>query len=147
MRSLRQGSGDRQHEQSLRAARTAHRLGSRASRDERRHLGAQWILFSVRPPDAAAIAFVHYYLDINSSEFTERLRKEKSVLIARGESHQAIKRGEITEAATVELGEIVLGNRSGRSSDSQITVADLTGVAVQDIQIATAVYEHLALEL
>ena len=28
----------------------------------------------------------------------------------------------------------------GRSSQSQITVTDLTGVAVQDIQIAKAVY-------
>jgi aspartate/methionine/tyrosine aminotransferase len=41
--------------------------------------------FSVRPPDAAAIAFVRYHLDINSSEFTERLRKEKSVLIVPGD--------------------------------------------------------------
>jgi ornithine cyclodeaminase len=63
---------------------------------------------------------------------------------SRGEIHQAIKRGEITEAAIVELGEIILGNVSGRSSDSQTTVADLTGVAVQDIEIATAVYEHAA---
>jgi ornithine cyclodeaminase/alanine dehydrogenase-like protein (mu-crystallin family) len=29
----------------------------------------------------------------------------------------------------------------GRTSDEQITVADLTGVAVQDIKIAEAVYE------
>ena len=62
---------------------------------------------------------------------------------SRGEIHQALVQGEITEAALVELGEIILGHQAGRSGDSQITVADLTGVAVQDIEIATAVYEHL----
>ncbi len=41
--------------------------------------------FSVRPPDAAAIAFVRYHLDINSSEFADRLRREKSVLIIPGD--------------------------------------------------------------
>jgi aspartate/methionine/tyrosine aminotransferase len=41
--------------------------------------------FSLTPPQAAAIAFVRYHLDINSTEFTERLRKEKSVLIVPGD--------------------------------------------------------------
>ena len=41
--------------------------------------------FSVRPPDAAAIAFSRYHLGINSSEFAERLRTEKSVLIVPGD--------------------------------------------------------------
>ena len=39
----------------------------------------------MRPPDAAAIAFVGYDFDINSSEFTDRLRREKSVLIVPGD--------------------------------------------------------------
>jgi aspartate/methionine/tyrosine aminotransferase len=39
----------------------------------------------MRPPDAAAIAFVGYNFDINSSEFTDRLRREKSVLIVPGD--------------------------------------------------------------
>ena len=41
--------------------------------------------FSFTPPQAAAITFVRYHLDINSTEFTERLRKEKSVLIVPGD--------------------------------------------------------------
>jgi aspartate/methionine/tyrosine aminotransferase len=41
--------------------------------------------FSVVPPDAAAIAFVRYHLDINSSLLADRLRKEKSVLIVPGD--------------------------------------------------------------
>ena len=41
--------------------------------------------FSLTPPQAAAIAFVRYHLDINSTELTERLCKEKSVLIVPGD--------------------------------------------------------------
>ena len=42
-------------------------------------------LFSLVPPDAAAIAFVRYHLDINSSQLADRLRREKSVLIVPGD--------------------------------------------------------------
>lgn len=42
-------------------------------------------LFSLVPPDASAVAFVKYDLDINSSEFVERLYSEKSVLIVPGD--------------------------------------------------------------
>jgi aspartate/methionine/tyrosine aminotransferase len=48
-------------------------------------IDGQMDVFSVRPPDAAAIAFVHYDLDINSTALTERLRKEKSVLFVPGD--------------------------------------------------------------
>lgn len=41
--------------------------------------------FSITPPQAAAIAFARYHLDINSTEFTERLIREKSVLIVPGD--------------------------------------------------------------
>ncbi len=41
--------------------------------------------FSVVPPQAAAIAFVRYHLDINSTELVERLMQEKGVLIVPGD--------------------------------------------------------------
>jgi aspartate/methionine/tyrosine aminotransferase len=41
--------------------------------------------FKVVPPDAAAICFVRYNLDVNSTEFVERLMKEKSVFIVPGD--------------------------------------------------------------
>jgi aspartate/methionine/tyrosine aminotransferase len=41
--------------------------------------------FNLVPPQAAAIAFVRYHLDINSTVLTERLRTEKSVLIVPGD--------------------------------------------------------------
>jgi len=42
-------------------------------------------VFELVPPQAAAIAFIRYNLDINSTEFIEQLRKEKSVLIVPGD--------------------------------------------------------------
>jgi aspartate/methionine/tyrosine aminotransferase len=42
-------------------------------------------VFRLTPPQAAAIAFVRYRLDVNSRELIERLRKEKSVLIVPGD--------------------------------------------------------------
>jgi ornithine cyclodeaminase len=59
--------------------------------------------------------------------------------LERGEIHQALNAGAINREEVVELGSIIAGDAAGRTSAEQITVADLTGVAVQDIQIATAV--------
>lgn len=59
----------------------------------------------------------------------------------RGEIHQAVKAGSIQMNKAVELGNVISGIGPGRGSDSELTVADLTGVAVQDIQIATSVYK------
>ena len=42
-------------------------------------------LFTITPPDAAAICFVRYNLDINSTELADRLREEKSVLVVPGD--------------------------------------------------------------
>ena len=59
----------------------------------------------------------------------------------RGEISHAIKEGDISKDNIVELGEILSGTQAGRKSRKDITVADLTGVAVQDIQIAVAVFK------
>lgn len=63
-----------------------------------------------------------------------------SQCLVRGEIHQAIKSGHLSQNELVELGNIIDGTTTGRTSDYQITIADLTGVAVQDIKIAEAVY-------
>ena len=67
-----------------------------------------------------------------------------SQCMERGDIHQALDQGCITPDDLVELGDVIRGRSPGRTSDDQITVADLTGVAVQDIQIATAVVETVA---
>jgi ornithine cyclodeaminase len=58
----------------------------------------------------------------------------------RGEIAQALKAGVITEDRIVELGNVISNPALRRKSDDQTTIADLTGVAVQDIQISKAVY-------
>jgi len=42
-------------------------------------------MFTLVPPQAAAIAFARYHLDVNSTEMVERLMREKSVLIVPGD--------------------------------------------------------------
>jgi len=60
----------------------------------------------------------------------------------RGEIHQAIKDG-FSMKEVVEIGEIIEGKAKKRENDNQITIADHTGVAVQDIQISKAVLKYL----
>lgn len=62
---------------------------------------------------------------------------------SRGECYHAMKNGKITEENMVELGMMISNINLQRVSDDEITIADLTGVAVQDIQISKAVYEGL----
>ena len=64
-----------------------------------------------------------------------------SQCVERGEISHALKDGKLAKNDIVELGHVLNGQNPGRTSSEQLTVADLTGVAVQDIQIATAVYE------
>jgi len=61
---------------------------------------------------------------------------------SRGEVYRARMAKCIDESKVVELGNIIKNPSLGRQNDDQITVADLTGVAVQDIMIAQAVYSH-----
>jgi len=60
---------------------------------------------------------------------------------SRGEIFRAVQAGAISRRHLVELGRVIENPSIGRQNDEQITVADLTGVAVQDIQIAKAVYQ------
>ena len=58
-----------------------------------------------------------------------------------GEIQTAFAQGLIKEHDIIELGDVISGRKDGRQSDDQITIADLTGVAVQDIAIAKSVYK------
>lgn len=60
----------------------------------------------------------------------------------RGELGHALRAGLVTHTADISLGHVLAGNIPGRISADDVTVADLTGLAAQDIAIAT-----LALEL
>ncbi len=69
----------------------------------------------------------------------------------RGEISKALATEYLKEKDVIELGRVIEtapqtpARSSVRSSNRQISIADLTGVAVQDIQIATAVCQALKL--
>ena len=62
----------------------------------------------------------------------------------RGEIARALAAGAIMADKAVELGSLLAGEAAGRTAAEQITVFDSTGVAVQDIAIATAVVDAVA---
>jgi ornithine cyclodeaminase len=62
----------------------------------------------------------------------------------RGEVYRAVTAGALGRDRLVELGRVVMDATLGRSSDEETTVADLTGVAVQDIQISNAVWRAIS---
>ncbi len=81
---------------------------------------------------------------------SEVLKKADRVIVdsisqcrLRGESFRAIEAGAIGPEKLVELGAAIPDEKLHRQSEDEITVVDLTGVAVQDIQIAKAVWRAL----
>ena len=64
--------------------------------------------------------------------------------LLRGEGFKALEAGTIKKADLVELGTAISDRKFQRQSDDEITVVDLTGVAVQDIQISKAVWRVVA---
>jgi ornithine cyclodeaminase len=58
----------------------------------------------------------------------------------RGEVYKAVSAGVLGRDRLVELGRVISDEKLRRASENEITVADLTGVAVQDIQIGKAVW-------
>jgi len=62
----------------------------------------------------------------------------------RGEAFKAVTAGAIGRERLVELGRVIEDKSLRRGSDEEITVADLTGVAVQDIQISQAVWAAIS---
>ena len=62
-----------------------------------------------------------------------------SQCVDHGECCGAVRGGQIEEDSIVELGQVIKNPAIGRTKEYQITVADLTGVAIQDIQIAKMV--------
>ena len=62
-----------------------------------------------------------------------------SQCIDHGECCPAVKEGLISESSIIELGTLINDPSLGRLNDEQITIADQTGVAIHDIQIAKMV--------
>ena len=64
-----------------------------------------------------------------------------------GELHHALDEGLMKRDAVYgELGEVVAGVKPGRTSNDEIIIFDSTGMALQDVVAATAVYEKAVAE-
>jgi len=63
-----------------------------------------------------------------------------SQCVDHGECFHAVNNNLIKENAILELGHVIKNPNIGRTNDDQISVVDLTGVAIQDIQAAKMVY-------
>ncbi|WP_375779103.1 ectoine utilization protein EutC [Bradyrhizobium sp. ma5] len=60
-----------------------------------------------------------------------------------GELHHAIAAGLVTDKAIFpELGELIAVSKPGRTSEMQITMADLTGTGIQDTSIASLAFSR-----
>ncbi|MFQ5852210.1 MAG: ornithine cyclodeaminase family protein [Candidatus Binatia bacterium] len=66
-----------------------------------------------------------------------------SQCVDHGECFHAVKDNKIEADSIVELGNVIKNPEIGRTSEDQITIVDLTGVAIQDIQIAKMVAHAL----
>jgi len=49
-------------------------------------MNSQEGLFSYTPPEASAVSFIRYHLDINSTELMEKLCREAGVFVGAGDS-------------------------------------------------------------
>jgi ornithine cyclodeaminase/alanine dehydrogenase-like protein (mu-crystallin family) len=58
-----------------------------------------------------------------------------------GDIARAVVAGRLDRSGVAELGRVLLGEERGRRSDREITTFDSTGLAVQDLAVARAVYE------
>jgi ornithine cyclodeaminase/alanine dehydrogenase-like protein (mu-crystallin family) len=59
-----------------------------------------------------------------------------------GEIAHAVEAGRLRREDVAELGRVLLGEEPGRRSRDEITAFDSTGLAVQDLAVALAVYER-----
>ena len=86
--------------------------------------------------------------DVGKQELDEKIfvKADKVIVDSRsqcaafGDVSYALKKGLIELEKLVELGEVLTNPSLGRTSDNQITVCDLTGIAIQDLQIAESVF-------
>lgn len=63
-----------------------------------------------------------------------------------GEVHHAVAEGAISvDDVRGELGDVLVGLVQGRQNELEVTVADLTGVGIQDAAVATVVLENVGL--
>ena len=73
----------------------------------------------------------------NGTVYTDEVAQSISI----GEAQHAIADGLITSNDITELGAVINGTHAGRSSDTEITIFDGTGVGLQDLAVAAKVVD------
>jgi len=68
---------------------------------------------------------------------------DRAQCVDHGEMGHAVRAGLIAENADVALGQVLAGQVRGRFSDNDLTIADLTGLAAQDVALATLAVERM----
>jgi ornithine cyclodeaminase/alanine dehydrogenase-like protein (mu-crystallin family) len=66
--------------------------------------------------------------------FTDEIQQSITI----GEAQHAVARGLIAEADIIEIGAVINGTHPGRTSETEITLFDGTGVGLQDLAVASA---------
>lgn len=65
-----------------------------------------------------------------------------ALCLKNGDTHHAVDQGIISSSMIYgEIGEIILGQKKGRENEEEITIFDTVGMAIQDISMATDIYE------
>jgi alanine dehydrogenase len=60
-----------------------------------------------------------------------------------GDLHHALRAGAVQKSDVhAELGEVIAGNKPGRTSQDETIIFDSTGMALQDVAVAALVYEN-----
>jgi ornithine cyclodeaminase/alanine dehydrogenase-like protein (mu-crystallin family) len=59
-----------------------------------------------------------------------------------GDLARAVEAGKLSRKGVTQLGDVLLGTAEGRRSEHDITVFDSTGLAIQDLGVAIAIYER-----
>ena len=103
-------------------------------------------------PLASLKAWRDYFENANiyGADIDKNILKNSSLIVAdsiqqcieRGEISHALSSGAIKKSDIYELGEILKKNIRLHCGENENSVVDLTGVAVQDIQIAKAVFKE-----
>jgi ornithine cyclodeaminase/alanine dehydrogenase-like protein (mu-crystallin family) len=79
--------------------------------------------------ELAALASCHLFCD------------EWAQASAGGELAHAVSAGAVGRDDVTQIGDVITGTADGRESDDEVTLFDSTGLAIQDLAIAQAVYE------
>ncbi|KQU71620.1 hypothetical protein ASC75_24360 [Aminobacter sp. DSM 101952] len=74
----------------------------------------------------------------NATVFTDEIAQAVTI----GETQHAVAEGLVDASAIIEIGAVINGDHPGRVSADEITLFDATGVALQDLAVASVAVER-----